>query len=401
MTEDRLFTKDFLLDTAISLCCCLNYFTLLININGFAAETFGASSAEGGLAAGIYVIGGLISRVVLGKYVELVGRKRMLVIGLGIALVMSATYFFVSSLWMLYLIRFLHGTAYGISSTCTGDIIAKILPRSRRGEGMGYFLLSITIATAIGPFIGMSFGRDGNYTAVFAVGLVMYTLTMVCALLLKVPEETLSEEQKRRARGFGLGQLFQASAVPLALACMIFYFGYSGVISFISAYTEEIDLIEAASYFYLAVAAGTLISRLTTGRIYDRRGANIVMIPAYLAFFVGMVAFSQASVSWVLLCGGFAIGYGVSIVYSIDQAIVVSKSPPHRYGVTTSTFAAIADLGSGLGPSVLGLLLAFIGYREMYLVCAFISMSGFVIYWMFHGRDRGSQPGKNIDIEDE
>ena len=156
--QERLFTKDFILDTAISLCCSLNYFTLLINITGFATVTFGATSAEGGLAAGLYVIGGLISRVCLGKYVEMVGRKKMLIFGLVIALVMSVTYFFVSSMAMLYVIRFLHGTAYGLSSTCTNDIIAKIVPQSRRGEGLGYFLLSITIATAIGPFLGMTFG---------------------------------------------------------------------------------------------------------------------------------------------------------------------------------------------------------------------------------------------------
>ena len=198
MQRERLFTKDFVLDTAISLCCSLNYFTLLINITGYAMLTFGATSTEAGLAAGIYVIGGLISRVTLGKYVEMVGRKKMLILGLSIALIMSVTYFFVSSMAVLYIVRFLHGTAYGISSTCTNDIIARILPQSRRGEGLGYFLLSVTIATAIGPFLGMGFGQDGNYTAVFTVGLIMYSVALVLALFLKVPEETLTESRRLR-----------------------------------------------------------------------------------------------------------------------------------------------------------------------------------------------------------
>ena len=401
MQRERLFTKDFMLDTVISLCCSLNYFTLLINITGFAMSTFGASSTEAGLAAGIYVIGGLISRVTLGKYVEMVGRKRMLMLGLTIALVMSVTYFFVSSMAMLYVIRFLHGTAYGISSTCTNDIIAKILPQSRRGERLGYFLLSVTIATPIGPFLGMGFGQAGDYNAVFTVGLVMYSVALVLALFLKVPEETLTEEQKREARSFDLKHLFQFSAVPLAVSCMVFYFAYSGVLSFISSYAEAIDLVEAAMYFYLAVAVGTLLSRLTTGKIYDSRGPNIVMFPAYIAFFVGMVAFSQATTSVVLLCAGFVIGYGVSIVYTISQAIVVSKSPARRYGVTTSTFAAIVDLGSGLGPSVMGMILAFAGYREMYLICAFISLISLVMYWFIHGRRFGREPGKAITVLEE
>ena len=401
MQRERLFTKDFILDTAISLCCSLNYFTLLINITGYAMLTFGATSTEAGLAAGIYVIGGLISRVTLGKYVEMVGRKRMLILGLTIALVISVTYFFVSSMAVLYVVRFLHGTAYGISSTCTNDIIARILPQSRRGEGLGYFLLSVTIATAIGPFLGMGFGQDGNYTAVFTVGLVMYSVALLLALFLKVPEETLTEEQKAEARSFDLKHLFQFSAVPLAITCMVFYFAYSGVLSFISSYAEAIDLVDAAMYFSLAVAAGTLISRLTTGTIYDSRGPNVVMFPAYVAFFIGMVAFSQATSAVVLLCAGFVIGYGVSIVYTINQAIVVSKSPARRYGVTTSTFAAIVDLGSGLGPSVMGMILAFAGYREMYLICAFISLVSLVMYWFIHGHRFGKEPGKSITVLEE
>ena len=401
MQRERLFTKDFVLDTAISLCCSLNYFTLLINITGYAMLTFEATSTEAGLAAGIYVIGGLISRVTLGKYVEMVGRKKMLILGLSIALIMSVTYFFVSSMAVLYIVRFLHGTAYGISSTCTNDIIARILPQSRRGEGLGYFLLSVTIATAIGPFLGMGFGQDGNYTAVFTVGLIMYSVALVLALFLKVPEETLTEEQKAEARSFDLKHLFQFSAVPLAITCMVFYFAYSGVLSFISSYAEAIDLVEAAMYFYLAVAVGTLISRLTTGKIYDSRGPNIVMFPAYIAFFVGMVAFSQATSAVVLLCAGFVIGYGVSIVYTINQAIVVSKSPARRYGVTTSTFAAIVDLGSGLGPSIMGMILAFAGYREMYLICAFISLISLVMYWFIHGHRFGKEPGKSITVLEE
>ena len=82
-------------------------------------------------------------------YVELFGRKRMLVISLLAAALMSASYFFVSSLIMLFAVRFLHGMCYGLSSTCTSDIVAKLVPPSRRGEGLGYFFLSLLIGFSI------------------------------------------------------------------------------------------------------------------------------------------------------------------------------------------------------------------------------------------------------------
>ncbi len=401
MKGERIFTRDFTLDMMISLCCSLNYFTLLINITGFAAFRFGSDTAIGGTAAGIYVIGSLLSRIVAGKYIEMVGRKKMLLIGLSFALVMSTTYFFVSSIAMLMAIRFLHGMSYGISSTCTSDIVAKLLPQSRRGEGLGYFFLSITIACAIGPLLGMTLGSSQNYDAVFFVGLVMYSLALVMALILRVPEETLTEEQIREAKSFTLNSMFQRSALPLALTVMVFYFSYSGVLAFIASYSEEIGLVETATFFYLSVAAGTLLSRIYAGRIYDEKGPNKVIIPAYVGFIIGMTIFATTSDSLLFLFSGFIIGIGVSIVFSICQSIVVSRTPPRRYGVTTSTFSALNDLGTGLGPSILGILIAAVGFRDMYLVCAFIAFASFLMYWGIHGMRHGHLPGREIQQEGE
>lgn len=400
MGNDRIFTRDFILDTLISLCCSLNYFALLINIAGFASYEFGADPALGGTAAGIYVIGGLISRVFAGKYVELFGRKRMLILGLSFALVMSFAYFLVESMVALMVVRLLHGMSYGISSTCTSDIVAKLVPPSRRGEGLGYFFLSVTVACAIGPLLGMTFGSSQDYAAVFSVGLVMYSLALVMALVIRVPEESLTERQAAEARGFSLGNMFQASAVPLALASTVFYFAYSGVLSFIASYSEEIGLSDVATYYYVVVAAGTLVSRLFAGRIYDSKGPNIVVFPAFVGFMIGMAVFATTSMPAPFLLSGFVIGVGVSIVYSICQSIVVSKSPPHRYGVTTSTFSALNDLGTGLGPSILGLLVTAVGYRDMYLVCVAIAAVAMLMYWAFHGREHGGKPGREL-VQDE
>ncbi len=401
MGNGRIFTRDFMLDSAISLCCSLNYFTLLINITGFAAFAFGAEPAVGGTAAGLYVIGGLFSRVLAGKYIELLGRKRMLIAGLAFAIVMSGTYFLVTSIAMLMAVRFLHGMAFGITSTCTGDIVAKLLPPERRGEGMGYYTLSITISCAIGPLLGMSLGEAQNYDAVFLVGLLMYSVSLVLALFMHVPEEDLTEEQAAEARGFSLDSLFHRSAVPLALTTMVFYFAYSGVLSFISSYSEETGMSGTATYFYLAVAAGTLLSRLCAGRIYDRKGPNSVVIPAYVGFIVGMALFATTSQPALFLFSGFIIGIGISIVFSICQTIVVARTPPRRYGVATSTFSALSDLGSGMGPAILGFLITAVGYRDMYLICAAVATFSLLMYWTIHGMKHGRKPGREILQEGE
>ena len=379
-----IFSRDFCLDFIISACSSLNFFVILINITAFAMTSFGCSEAEAGLSAGMYVIGGLFSRLFLGKYIELVGRKRMLIISEFFALGVSVLYFFIDSMFELYFVRFFHGMAYGIAVTCTADIIAKILPRDRLGEGLGYHSLSITLSAAIGPYLGLMLSP--NYDAVFSVGIVMYSIAIVCAILIHVPEEELTEEQKAEAKGFRIDNVLQMSAIPLGVVAMVFFFGYSGLLSFIDTYSETIGMMEAAAYFYLLVSLGTLVSRLTTGRIFDTKRPNGIITLGIISFVIAMAVFSRTDVPAVFLITGFFMGYGMSITYSICQASALSASPPHRYGVTTSTYAMIADLGNGLGPMMLGFLIASVGFRDMYLCCAVFGAVSLAIYWVVHGR---------------
>ncbi|NIV34833.1 MAG: MFS transporter, partial [Anaerolineae bacterium] len=51
--------------------------------------------------------------------------------------------------------RFLHGIGVGIAATAIATVVAHLIPPSRTGEGIGYFSMSASLATAIGPFIGI------------------------------------------------------------------------------------------------------------------------------------------------------------------------------------------------------------------------------------------------------
>lgn len=399
MAVERIWTRDFILNAVICFCSTMNYFVVFINMTEYSASSFGADSAEGGLAAGIFVIGALLSRIFIGKYTEMIGRRRLLIASIVFSLAMSATYFFISSMAILYLVRFLHGMAYGLAANCTFDIAAKLVPLSRRSEGLGYFSLGSTLACALGPLVGMTLGNTGDYDAVFAVGMGIYVVALALVFFVRVPEEELSEEQVREAKSFKPSNLFQYSALPLSLTVMVFYLSYSGVLSFISDYSKEIGMEDVATYFYLVVAAGTVVSRAGLGKVCDRYGANAVMIPTNVGFIIGMYVFATTSDPVLFMASGFLIGIGMSAEFFIIQSIVVAKSPPRRYGVTTSTLSALQDLGSGMGPSILGLLIIAVGYRDMFLVCVGIAFVSLLMYWFIHGRREGGRPSGGASAE--
>lgn len=80
----------------------------------------------------------------------------MLIIAVVIHAICTFGYHFIDGMLFLCTLRFVQGMTYGMASTVIATTVASIVPESRRGEGIGYFTLSITLGSAIGPFLGIS-----------------------------------------------------------------------------------------------------------------------------------------------------------------------------------------------------------------------------------------------------
>ena len=73
------------------------------------------------------------------------------------------------NMYLLLLVRFIHGAAFGISTSALATVLMDIIPKERRGEGVGYFSLSGTLATSIGPFLGLFISQRADFSVIFIV----------------------------------------------------------------------------------------------------------------------------------------------------------------------------------------------------------------------------------------
>jgi hypothetical protein len=55
------------------------------------------------------------------------------------------------------------------------------------------------------------------------------------------------------------------------------FFCYSSVASFLTVYSQEINLVEAATFFYIVFASVIFFSRPFIGRMFDARDENIIL----------------------------------------------------------------------------------------------------------------------------
>lgn len=382
--KEKLWTKDFINTSVVNFALMMSMYLLLVTMAMYAAQVYSASMSLAGLVASIFIIGSLFGRLFGGKQISIIGSKKMLVIASVFVLIFTASYFIPLNIYGLIILRFLHGASMGYAMTATGTIIAQIIPPSRNGEGIGYFSMSVVLATAVGPLIGVLMITNLGFTSIFIFSTVMAVVSLVLGLTVQGPRMKLKKRTEKR--GFRLSDYFEKRALPIAIVMLVMAFGYSGILSFVTSYAEAINLIQAGSLYFTVYGITVLLSRPFTGPLLDRRGANVVMYPAIISFAVGMLIISQADMTWIFLVAAVLMGLGYGNIQSITQAISVKVTPKERLGLANSTYFICLDLGLGLGPFLLGFVIPAVGYSGMYMGLSVLILAGIAVYYFMHGR---------------
>ena len=385
-SKQKLWTKDFVIVSVINFTVTLIFFLLMVTIGSYAVGKFGASTSTAGLVSSIFIIGTLFGRLGGGRIIGDWGSKKTLFVGLLAFLLTTALYFAAFNLSLLLLTRLLQGIALGLASTATGTIVAQIVAPERRGEGIGFYSLSAILATAIGPFVGILLTHTfSDYRMIFLINLILAVACFLLYFLVTVPVLTKKKATEQK-QGLKLSSFIELRAVPISLVALVIGFSYSGVMSFITFYAEEINLVTAGSYFFIIYAIVVLMTRPFTGRLLDKRGANIVVYPCLVIFAIGMYAFSSATTTMIFVCAAACIGIGYGNFNSVAQAVAVKVTPNERLGLATSTYFILYDLGLGVGPYVLGKFVPTMGYRPIFFAMAILIVISIPLYYFLHGR---------------
>lgn len=392
MTEikDPIWTKDFIIVSIINFLSILMFFLLMVTISSYAVDTYHVSTSIAGLVSSIFIIGSLIGRLGAGRLIGNIGPHKMLLIGLILFFITTTLYLIEWGVVYLLIVRLLQGVAVGTIGTATGTIIATILPASRKGEGIGYFSLSAVLATAVGPFVGMFMLKlENGFDMIFYMNTVLSLILLIAYFFVKISLPQMNKEIEKQTEKLSFIEKFiEPKAIPISFIALLIGFAYSGVMTFITFYAKEINLVEAASYFFLAYAAIVIISRPFTGKLMDVRGPNIIVYPCLAVFAIGMLLFSQASAGWMLLVAAVLIGFGYGNFNSIAQTIAVKVTEPHRFGLATSTYFILYDLGLGVGPFILGMIEPYTTYRTIFVSMIPLILVCIPLYYLLVGRKR-------------
>ncbi|WP_165060989.1 MFS transporter [Adlercreutzia sp. ZJ154] len=399
-SSEELWTPSFLIGTFANFTITLNYFMLMVVMTAYAMRAYNAPESLAAFTASIFIIGTLFARLVSGAAMERVGRKRLSIIGAVFTIVFTALYLVGTDILLLLCIRFLHGFAYGIFSTCMATIVTAIVPPTRKGEGIGYYMLSVTLGAAIGPFVGILVSNHFDFRVLFIFAIAAAVIALILAALMRVPATKRSQTSLKAAKPTPtqapqklglLDKIIEVGVLPIAGVAGLVYFGYSALLTFLTPFAETMDMTRAASVFFIVYAISMFITRPFTGKAFDRYGPRPVMIPAFLSFALSMAVLSATTNDWMLLGSALLAGFGVGTVQSCGLAMAVRVTSDTRLSLANSTFYIMLDLGVGVGPLLLGLLVPLSGYRLMYLCLSGLAIVAFLLFLLITKKGNMSQ----------
>ena len=386
--KEKLFNTGFITITTINFIVFLIYYCFVVITAKFATSELGASPAQAGFAAGIYIIGTLIARLYIGKKLELIGRKQMLRFGAIIYLITTIAYLISTNIIILDTVRFLNGFAYGTISTAANAIVTAYIPKSRNGEGINYYGLSTSLAAAIGPFIGILLLPIVGFKSVIILAIVLSVLVTVACYLFPVQNIELTDDHKKLLNSWSLNTFIEYKVLFISIVAFLIGLSYSSVLGFLSIYADNLGLSTAGAFFFVVYALIITLTRPFAGQIFDAKGENAVMYPSFIFLAIGLLTLSYTTTSFMLLLSGALIGLGYGTFMSNGQAVCLKLVDSSKVSIALSTYFIGLDLGLGFGPYALGTVHSFLSYSGIYVLCAILTVAVAILYAIFYkGKD--------------
>ncbi|MGM0880205.1 MAG: MFS transporter [Bacillota bacterium] len=389
MSNTKLWSGDFIKICLSSFFLFFAFYMLVTALSAYVTNELGGTDTHAGLSMTVFIFAAVLLRPFAGQLMNRFGEHKIVMVSLLLFLLCSIAYLGVFGYTMLLLVRFLHGGTFAIATTSTNTAAIGFIPEQRKGEGISYFSLFMSLAMVIGPFVGLIITTHGSFTALFVLGAVCSLIALVLAISTNRKRNQQSSEiegqQPAAAKQkFHWRELVERKAVPIAISGFVVAFAYSGLVTFMSVYAHEKAIDQYAGYFFVCFGIMIVLPRPIVGKLLDRASEHVIVYPGIAVFALGMLLLSQAHSPVMLLVSGAVIGLGYGALLPCFQTIAVLAAPHHRRGLATATFYLLFDLGYGIGSYTLGSLATRYGYSAMYIVCAIVIALTSVIYYALH-----------------
>ncbi len=328
-----------------------------------------------GIVVGALGFAGMLSRPLVGIWVDSSHRERWLHLGGAATVVAFIGYTLSLDPWIMLGFRFIHGIAMGLFTTSLLAIVASHIPARQRGVGIGLYQSGNAAAQLYASALAVMIATQLSHQAAFMAGAV----AAGCALLSGIVVRDLEPPPGQHGIRWRDREWVSSSAITPAIVFLMMTSTVGAINAFMPLFAEERSLGNAGLY-YTVWGSALLGARFGAGAIGDRYGRDVVVFPSLLAQTASLVMLSAAHTPLVMLVsaaiGGVALG-GVQIS---TMSLIVERAAPARRGAAMATYTMAWDVGAVTGGGLLGFIIDATSYSSGFLLIGLLPLCGLVIY---------------------
>ncbi len=350
-----------------------------------------------------------------GKLADLLGRRRIFVVGLVVFTVASFLCGFANSSGVLIAARVVQGIGAALMNPATLSIITATFPPRQRGMAIGVWAGVSALALAIGPLVGGAITEHINWSWVFYINVPIGILGIFAARIFIDESKDTTEQRldipglftsavalfaltfaliESNDRGWGdllvLGLLAVAAVFFIAFVLLeqhqrlpmldltlfrnasfasanavMFLIGLAmfGTFFFVSLYVQNVlgyaPLKAGATFLPMTVLI--ILVAPQAGRLSDRLGPRAMMVPGVALVTTSLVLFSiqdEGSTFWTLLPALVVGGLGMALAMAPTTSAAMHAVPVDKAGVGSAVINSMRQVGGSVGIALTGAIVA-------------------------------------------
>jgi MFS family permease len=371
----KILTREFVLVCLAQFTFISAFYILLPTLPIYLSRS-GCLESEIGVLIGAFFVASLVLRPFVGRALLRIPEKKFMIGGSLLFSVTALAYLGAPPFWPFFLVRVIQGVGLAFYHTASFTLVANISPEDHRGESLSYFFLAPNVSLALIPSLGMFVLNQWGSDALFLVCLGTTLCSLLITTQLRMRRIVETDEPARDTSGFSW------RAFPPSVVGCLNYVTWGALTAFFPLYALRHG-VENSGLFFTVIAVMFFVSRLFGGRaldVYSRDKVMPVLLgtcvasTVVLAFSNGLGMFFVAAVMW---------GIGNGLLTPAMMAYAIDRAGPSNRGPAVGMYTLLSDLGLGLGPAVMGIVIRLTNYEFMFLCLAFTGLINFVYFHFF------------------
>ena len=374
-TMRKIFTREFILGVLAQFASISVFYILIPTLPIYLLRS-GSTEAEIGVLIGVFFVSSLALRPFVGKALLRTPERIFMIAGALLFALTSLAYLVAPPFWPFFLVRIFQGVGLALFHTASFTLVAHISPEAHLGQSLSYFFLAPNIALALAPSVGMFLINRFSFTFLF---LTCFGLSL-CGLLitLKLERRPIPPMEDPSPKE---GVLLSRKAIAPSILNFFNFVMWGALTAFFPLYALNHGVTNSG-FFFTVIAIMFFLGRTLGGRILDLYSRDRVIPILLVTSLISMVllAFSKNLPMFILVAVIWGIGNALLtpaiLAYVLDRA-GSSKGP------AIGMYMLLSDLGLGLGPVIMGIIIRLSSYPTMFLCLAFTGVISLVYFLSF------------------